>query len=255
VTAPPSIIDDQRIDGTRGRVVVFWDFDGTLATRPGSWGRCLAQSLAAVSSRRLTEHDLRPHLHSGFPWHRPAVGHEQLTDPTRWWAALQPVFANAYLEAGVDADVAHAAAASVRALYIDPRFWQVEPQAHEALGICRSHGWRQAIVSNHVPELADLVDALGLASHMEAIVCSAEVGWEKPHSRIFAEAMMRMGAPDVAWMLGDSATADIEGARRAGLNAHLVTAGGDGDAQLLAAVRAIANRESDRRRGARSTAS
>jgi putative hydrolase of the HAD superfamily len=77
------------------------------------------------------------------------------------------------------------------------------------------------IVSNHVPELASLVDGLGLARWFDAVVTSAEVGYEKPHPRLF-EAARAVTPRGSIWMIGDNPIADFAGARSVGINAVLV---------------------------------
>lgn len=83
-------------------------------------------------------------------------------------------------------------------------------------------GWRQLILSNHVPELASIVRALGIDQYLDAVISSAFVGYEKPHPAAYAAAMDIAGSPLRAWMIGDSLEADALGADRVGLAAILV---------------------------------
>lgn len=67
--------------------VIFWDFDGTLAYRPGEWRGCLIEVLDEYEPRHgITSEAIRPHLQEGFPWHRPAHIQSWLTLMTggRW---------------------------------------------------------------------------------------------------------------------------------------------------------------------------
>lgn len=62
--------------------------------------------------------------------------------------------------------------------------------------------------------------ASGLAEYFEAIVISAEVGIGKPHASVFHEALARLGETgEHAVMFGDTLSADVDGARGAGLKA------------------------------------
>jgi len=198
---------------------VLWDFDGTLATREGMWSGCLVETLDAVlPGHGVTSEAVRPGLREGFPWHTPDAGHTHT--PDSWWAALAPTLTRAFAGAGVAPDVAARAAAEVRRCYADPARWTVYPDvvpAFEALA-----GWRHVVVSNHVPELSGLVAALGLDAYVSAVVCSAEVGWEKPHPRIYAAARAAAGDPAEVWMVGDNVVADVAGAEAAGIPAILV---------------------------------
>jgi putative hydrolase of the HAD superfamily len=82
-----------------------------------------------------------------------------------------------------------------------------------------------AIVSNThdsrlVPRLAR---HFGLHAHVSRIVTSVDVGWRKPHPKIY-EAALRdcQVSPRNAVFVGDNWTADVEGPRRAGMSAIYV---------------------------------
>ena len=67
----------------------------------------------------------------------------------------------------------------------------------------------------------------GMGPRFEVVVVSEEVGWAKPDARIFELALARMGSPPKrsVLMVGDNPQADIEGARRAGLDTCWVNLG------------------------------
>ena len=78
------------------------------------------------------------------------------------------------------------------------------------------------IVSNHIPELTDLVQGLDLARHFEAIVSSGVVGYEKPHRRLFEAALRHVRPGETVWMIGDNPDADCRPVCQLGMNAVLV---------------------------------
>jgi putative hydrolase of the HAD superfamily len=82
------------------------------------------------------------------------------------------------------------------------------------------------ILSNHVPELEGIVEALGLSNVIDAVVNSARTGYEKPHPEAYAAGRAAAGDPDELWMVGDNHVADVAGAEAAGIRAILVR--GDG---------------------------
>lgn len=203
--------------------VLLWDFDGTLAYRNGMWRGALIDALDRVATGHgLSSADVRPGLRSGFPWHRPDLGHPEIRTADEWWDRLRPVFLAAYELAGVDPDVARMASTRVRECYTDPIRWAVFADSEPALAKVADHGFRQLIVSNHVPELSRLVSSLRLANYFDAVVTSAAVGWEKPHPRMFAAACAAAGFAARMWMIGDSERADIAGARAVGIPGILV---------------------------------
>jgi putative hydrolase of the HAD superfamily len=132
------------------------------------------------------------------------------------------VLVHAYEQAGVDHDLAVAAAAHVPEAYVDPSYWTVFDDTRPVLARMREAGWRHVVLSNHVPELPNLVHDLGLDDLIEDVITSATTGYEKPHPQMFTDAIRRAGSPGQVWMIGDSPTADIAGAERAGIPALLV---------------------------------
>ncbi len=103
------------------------------------------------------------------------------------------------------------------------------PETEPTLAELRRRGLRLACVSNWDFELPAVLERLGLATHFDAIVTSAEMGAAKPDPRIFAAALRQLGcAPAEALHVGDS-PADVEGARAGGLAVLLIDRdGGDG---------------------------
>jgi putative hydrolase of the HAD superfamily len=203
--------------------VLIWDFDGTLGHRPGHWAGAIADALADV----LGPHDFSRAMISGvirdgFPWHAPDVPHPLLADADAWWRHLARVLAGAIGRLGVGASDAEEAAARVRSRYTDPASWRVFPDSEPALAALSGLGWRHVLLSNHVPELPEIVTGLGLRPHLDAIVNSAATGYEKPHPQAFRLALDQAGRPATAWMIGDNPVADVAGAARAGLPAILV---------------------------------
>ncbi|GAA4172667.1 HAD-IA family hydrolase [Gryllotalpicola koreensis] len=208
--------------------IVLFDFDGTLARRPWiSFGRILLDAIRKEQPDTVvTASDLWAGLEDGFPWHHPDQAHPELNgDPDGWWQRLEQVLLMSCVYAGVDAELAQAAVAQVRPRFSDPAEWELYPETLDALEALQEEGWRLAIVSNAVPELRRTVQGLGIAGYFDAIIASAEVGYEKGHPEIFRTALRALGEPDPSgpvWMVGDNLEADIEAATRLGFGTVLV---------------------------------
>lgn len=222
--------------------VLFWDFDGTLAVREGRWSGALVDAVHQVDPHILLRADqLRPLLQNGFPWHQPDVVVE-VTTSAAWWARLRPVIVNAYSGVGIPPRVANAAADLLPVTYYSPGSWRLVGNVVKALERARLAGYRNVIVSNHAPELPDLVRDLDLSPLIELTITSAAVGAEKPNPRIFQHAIDLAHAwVERSWMIGDNPVADIAGAEAAGLRAVLVRPAQRDDAGLglLAAIELI----------------
>lgn len=232
---------------------LVWDFDGTLAHRPGMWSGAVCEVLerALPTGAAISREQVAPWLQSGFPWHTPDVAHTRCGSPERWWATLAPVLVRALYQSarpgpasppGGSAalphnEVDHAMSAdstlswqyaerlwpAVRAAYLRPDAWQVYPDTVEALRALSGEGWHHAVLSNHVPELPALMQSLGLWPFFEVVVHSAAIGWEKPNVAAFDALRRRLPSTvERLVMIGDSRRADVDGARRAGWEAILV---------------------------------
>jgi putative hydrolase of the HAD superfamily len=206
------------------RGAIIWDFDGTLAHRPGMWRGCLIEVLDEHEpGHGIDGDDVRPYLRDGFPWHQPHVAHPELGEPEAWWGAVEPVMARAYERVGLAPARAGELASRVRERYVDPtRGWTLFDDTIPVLERLEEAGWRHLILSNHVPELPALVEGLGLGRLIESVVCSAAIGYEKPHRAAFEVALERCGRPERVWMVGDNPVADVGGAQTVGIDAILV---------------------------------
>jgi putative hydrolase of the HAD superfamily len=122
-----------------------------------------------------------------------------------------------------------------------------DPQALEALALVREAGLRAAAISNSNGSVRSVLDAVGVAVHLDFVLDSGEVGVEKPDRRIFELALTRAGVePGEAAYIGDLYTIDARGAGAAGLRAVLLDPGGFWGARdcatapdLLSAVRLL----------------
>lgn len=203
--------------------MVLWDFDGTLAVREGRWrGALLAALDQTHADHTVTMDVLLGGLKDGFPWHTPETPHPHLHTPELWWAEIRGLFRRAYAAAGIAESTAAQAAKAVAGIYLDDRYWTVFDDVRPSLQRLRDNDYRNVILSNHVPELGDLVARLGLDDLIDAVLTSAVTGYEKPHRVMFDLAFELYGHPRKAWMVGDNPAVDIAGAAAAGIPAILV---------------------------------
>jgi putative hydrolase of the HAD superfamily len=205
------------------RGVVLWDFDGTLAWRPGLWGGCVLEVLDELAPGHSAElATVRAALKGGFPWDSHDQPHPHLSSPDAWWESVTPLLRRAIrgcVEEAREAELAHA----VRLRFTDAsKQWRLFDDTRAALRTTADAGWRNAVLSNHVPELATLVTALGLGDALEHVFSSASTGFEKPHPEAFRLALRSLGDPPQRWMVGDNPIADVAGAEALGIPAILV---------------------------------
>jgi len=104
------------------------------------------------------------------------------------------------------------------------RLWRwVIPDVPAALAGFRAMGIQLVVVSNSDGTAERTLREQGLADHFDAICDSALIGFEKPDPRIFEHALEHAGArADRTLHVGDLYSADVVGARNAGLHALLL---------------------------------
>ena len=201
---------------------LVWDFDGTLAWRPGGWtGAVLKVLRRRAPSLAVSADQLRPYLQAGFPWHAPENAHPGL-DPNEWWEELQPVFTRALKSVGLQNNEAVALARDIRPAYLDLTGWQCYRDTLDALELLWARGWKHVILSNDVPELPLMLDRLGLSVYFSEIFNSAQTGYEKPNPKAFRMVMDWAGEDSRLCVVGDNFITDVLGAEKAGLQAILV---------------------------------
>ena len=127
------------------------------------------------------------------------------------------------------------AAAELFERFARPDAWELYPEVGPLLDELRRRGLRLGLISNWDERLPRLLDGLGLAGRLDAVVYSQEVGAEKPDGRIFAAALDRLSLPPARVLhVGDRRRHDLEGAQAAGLRALLLDrTGAAGDLSTL----------------------
>lgn len=101
--------------------------------------------------------------------------------------------------------------------------WSLYDDTVETLSTLRRKKLIIGVVSNFDSRLFGILNGLGIASQLDSVHISSQVGYAKPSVEIFQTALSyhRLG-PEQAMFVGDSTETDITGATRAGLEAVLL---------------------------------
>jgi putative hydrolase of the HAD superfamily len=161
-------------------------------------------------------------LDAGMPWHRPDRAHPELATPEQWWQCVFRRYVDVFQALGLPEATTVEALDAIRRDILTPQRYSVYADVEAVLSRLAETGWRQVMVSNHVPELSELVEGLGLARHFAAIVTSGIVGYEKPHPRMFEVARTHTIPGKPVWMIGDNLVADCLSVTPLGVQAILV---------------------------------
>lgn len=200
---------------------VLLDLDGTLVDSAEDLRDALNEILAGEGLRPVTGEEVRAMIGDGV-LKLVERGLARTGGDPAGAAALAPAFLGAY----------EPRASRKTTLY---------PGVLDTLRALRTAGLRLAVVTNK-PEAAtrQILDALGLAGLIEAVVGGDTLPERKPHPAPVTAALRALAAaPEAAVMVGDNHH-DVEAGHGAGLKAVLVGYGyAHGDPQTLGADRVV----------------
>eukprot|EP00850_Spirogloea_muscicola_P005509 SM000025S08404 [mRNA] locus=s25:581098:584122:- [translate_table: standard] len=97
--------------------------------------------------------------------------------------------------------------------YAQAKAWTVAAGARDSLTLLRDAGVKIAVVSNFDSRLRPLLRELQVYYLLDAVIVSAEVGFDKPSTEIFRIALdeLAVAAPNTAVHVGDDPVADYQG--------------------------------------------
>jgi putative hydrolase of the HAD superfamily len=109
--------------------------------------------------------------------------------------------------------------------------WELYPDVEPALNALRQmDGLRIGVVSDWGSNLEGILARLGLDRYLDFVLASGSVGVAKPDAALYRLAAERAGVPvGEALMVGDSLSADVQGAEAAGLSGVLLLRASEAD--------------------------
>lgn len=202
---------------------IFWDFQDTLAHNDWMVSKALYKVIAEnEASLDLQIEDFKKKPLKGFPWQDYTKEYLHLSNCEAWWKNAEDIFLNCYKEFNISEDKARIYAKMVREELIKPEEFTLFEDSIETLKYFKEIGYSNVILSNHIPELPNIVEQLGLSEYLLDCISSANVGYEKPNLKIYEYALKRHNYPKDVWMVGDSITSDVRGPQALGIKGILV---------------------------------
>ena len=202
---------------------VLFDAAGTLLAPREPVGESyarLARDYGVALSAWLVGDAFRRSFAQAEPMVFPAAKPEEIPSLERdWW---QRIVRSTFLAADSTKRFSDFDAFFERlwARFAAPDSWLLRPGSRELLARLRARGLRTGVVSNFDRRLPAILEGLGIAAQLDAIVLPSDARAAKPDRRIFALALEHIGvAASEALFVGDDAKRDLEGARAAGLRA------------------------------------
>lgn len=206
---------------------LLWDFDNTLAYRDGRWSDTICELLNENGYNNVKLEDIQPFLKRGFPWHSSEISHNEFLKGKKWWEYMNEHFVLILKEFGIEDNIANNISKGIREKYLNLNKWHIYEDTVFCLKSSIEKGYCNIILSNHVPELEELVESLGIRDYFIKIYSSAHIGYEKPNIKIYEKVLMDLSDVESITMIGDTYVADIQGAKSAGIDAILVRESND----------------------------
>ena len=197
---------------------IFWDFDGTLVHRNDE-SFCALREALQLNGYMIEDSEIRAALHIAHPWNHWETSYEDQTGE-KWWDRLFSKLSDFYEQHSVSE--AEKVNSAYKKRILSFTCYTVYDDAAVILEYCKKLGYHNYIISNNYPELPQAVEKLGLAQYFSGYMISADIGFEKPHSEIFRQAIAMADNPDICYMVGDNPVADIRGAKEVGMRTILV---------------------------------
>lgn len=207
---------------TGGRLrAVFLDIGDTVMRPNPSWEHVYAMAFAEYGIEISVE-DLRVALRQAY--RHGGWGFDDGFEPTEETSFRRTVEIDqaAIVQLGIG-PMPDAFFRRLAELFMVTSHWHVFPDVLPSLLALKERGLVVGAVSNWVWNLPELLHSLDLVGQFDFITASARVGFEKPHPRIFEEALEKAQVrPWEAIHVGDHLDADVHGAERLGIHAVLM---------------------------------
>ena len=202
---------------------LLWDFDGTLAYRDGMWTDTLLSVLQRNNITHISKEDIRPLLNIGFTWDSPDSSHKDLFLGKSWWEYYENYFTEIFRLFNIPETTCTILSTEVKYEYMDKTKWHLFSDVNDALIKSVTAGYKNVILSNHIPELSEIVQNLNIDKYFHKIFSSANIGYEKPNRKIYEYVLHDLKTVHTKCiMIGDNYEADVAGAIRSKIKPILV---------------------------------
>jgi len=216
------MVDSQEKDVTNIKAIGF-DFFGTLVEAKAEAHRCISSIC-----QKLHQHELS-FSNDEFTQTYRAVASDQreVRRSTQKEVSNRILLAETLKRLGYDVEDNSPLIVEAVEAYFKPWRLAVYEDAWKAVERLRSV-YRFGLISNFTdtPFLRSSLQRLGLENYFEFVLVSEEVGWRKPHPRIFNRFLHLMGVEAKETLfVGDDLRCDIFGAKNVGMKTAWIVRG------------------------------
>ena len=213
---------DEEIQMSKFKVVLF-DLGNTLVLFKGDWDKVLDEAICRmvpVLSNILKKEILEKEFHSTY---KRALSQYYMNRDIDYTELTTHKLLNNLIIARFHALLSNEDVGLVLdEFYSHTRsHWELDEETLPILQKLHSQGYRLGLISNaaYTPDVTVQLVNFKLSSFFDQTLISADIGYRKPHRTIFQKAIDFFGHnPHDFVMIGDTLSADILGARKAGMS-------------------------------------
>ncbi|MGL5416361.1 MAG: hypothetical protein ACRDAU_11925 [Clostridium sp.] len=134
--------------------IILWDFQGTLAHNEYMFSKVLYGVMSDEDKEKFNLQNFKNKKLVGFPWQKCELRYE----PKYWWENAQKIFNKIYLELGLNKKEALKYTSKIKKEFLKAKDFILYPESIEVLKYFKYMGYKNIILSNHIPELDIIVN-------------------------------------------------------------------------------------------------
>ncbi len=202
---------------------IVFDFDQTLAFRDGKWTATIFEIVQENGYTQIDIEDIRKYVKSCFLWDFYEIPHSKLLKEQTWWEYQEKFVEKILMNNKITQSEASRLSKFIKEKYLNKHKWFLYEDTFQVLEELNNLEYECYILSNHTPELEELVIGLEIKKFIKKVYNSAFIGYEKPNSNIYGYMINDLNAsPSEIIMIGDNYIADVVGSRSNCINSILV---------------------------------
>ncbi len=194
--------------------IILWDFDGTLAFHESGDWEDLFYMLFDKSelNNNLSAKEITQALDKSLPWNNSDYQHPTFYDTESWIVYVSENFRKNLNITENQFIPFLKLFNNIMDEYLNLSSWHLFSETLMVLQKTNKLGFNNIIISNHIPDIYNFVEYLGLDKNISKIFCSSEIGWEKPNKAFFEFIFKNIKKESIKYFIGNSYSSDYIGA-------------------------------------------
>ena len=162
---------------------LIFDFDHTLAYRDGMWTATIFEILQENGYNKITYDEIELYTKSGFPWYDYEIPHEKFFKDLSWWGYMEKMIESILIKLNIDNSKANKLSKLFKDKYLNIEKWHLFDDTYEVLEQANNNNYKCYILTNHTPEIHDIIKGLKINKFIKKVFNSADIGYD-PNKKI-----------------------------------------------------------------------